>query len=167
MYSVATLRTDGLRLPRFSPETQRRLRKHFPTPGNSMANPLDTGSPVIAVEIIKNSIEEILISEPVDIIIMILLLRSLEVEVHAFMDMIGLQPPARGSYLKEMLDVLSDLKNKTGKDIVAVFENRARLIKDVAVEKVSREMRTAYHARGIPVFPSAERALRGIYHVQK
>jgi acyl-CoA synthetase (NDP forming) len=156
----------GLQLPRFSPETQRRLRKHFPTPGNSMANPLDTGSPVIPVEIIKNSIREVLTSEPVDIIIMILLLRSLEVEVQAFMDMIGLQPPARGIYLKEMLDVLSDLKNKTGKDIVAVFENRARLIKDVAVEKVSREMRSAYHARGIPVFPSTERALRGIQYVQ-
>ncbi|UCE52952.1 MAG: CoA-binding protein [Desulfobacterales bacterium] len=156
-----------LQLPRFSPETQRRLRKHFPTPGNSMANPLDTGSPVIPVEIIKNSIQEVLTSEPVDIIIMILLLRSLEVEVQAFMDMIGLQPPTRGIYLKEMLDVLTDLKNKTGKDIVAVFENRARLIKDVAVEKVSREMRSAYHARGIPVFPSAERALRGIQYVQK
>jgi len=119
------------------------------------------------VEIIKNSIEEVLSSEVVDVIIIILLLRSLEVELHAFMDMIGVQPPARGSYLKEMLDVLTDLKNKTGKDIVAVFENRASLIKDVTVEKVSREMRSAYHARGIPVFLSAERALRGIRYVQK
>ena len=66
-----------------------------------------------------------------------------------------------------MPDVLTDLKNKTGKDIVAVFENRASLIKDETVEKVSREMRSAYHARGIPVFQSAERALRGIRHIQK
>jgi acyl-CoA synthetase (NDP forming) len=157
----------GLQLPRFFPETRRRLRKFFPTPGNSMANPLDTGSPVIPVEIIKNSIAEVLRSEPVDIVIMILLLRSLEVEVRSFMGMMGAEPPARGSYLKEMLDVLTELKNKTGKDIVVVFENRASLIKDVTVEKVTREMRSAYHARGIPVFQSVERALRGIRHVQK
>ena len=153
-----------LQLPRFSAETQLRLRKLFPTPGNSMANPLDTGSPVIPAEIIKNSIEEILTSEPVDMLIMMLLLRPLEVEVHTFMDMIGVQPPAPGSYIKEMLEVLCELKNTSGKDIVVVFDNRANLVKDVDVEKVSREMRAKYQAQGIPVFPSAKRALRGIGH---
>ncbi len=154
----------GLDLPTFSTQTQARLRKHFPTPGNSMANPLDTGTPVLPKEIIKASAAEILTSEPVDVLILMLLLRPLEVEVHTYMEMIGVQSAVRGSYLKEMLEVLTDLKNKTGKDIVVVFENRANQIHDVDVEKMSRKIRSAYHARGIPVFASAERALRGIRH---
>ena len=154
----------GMDLPTFGPQTQARLQKHFPTPGNSMANPLDTGSPVLPKEVISASAEEILKSEPVDVLIIVLLLRSLEVEVHTFMEMIGAPPPVRGSYLKEMLDILVDLKNKTGKDIVVVFENRANQEHNVDVEKVSREIRKAYQAQGIPVFASAERALRSIRH---
>jgi acyl-CoA synthetase (NDP forming) len=151
-------------LPTFSTQTQQRLREHFPTPGNSMANPLDTGSPVVPAEVIKASAEEILSNEPVDVLIMILLLRPLEVEVHTFAEMIGVPPPAPGGYLNEMLDILTDLKSETGKEIVAVFENRANQVDDVSVEKVSREIQSAYLARGIPVFASAERALRGIRH---
>jgi hypothetical protein len=63
-----------------------------------------------------------------------------------------------------MLDILTDLKHATAKDIVVVFENRANQVDDVSVEKISREIRSAYLARGIPVFASAERALRGIRH---
>ena len=151
-------------LPAFSRQTQERLRKHFPTPGNSMANPLDTGSPVIPGDVIKASAEEILSSEPVDVLIMMLLLRPLEVEVHTFSEMMGAPPPAPGQYLNEMLDILTDLKRASGKEIVVVFENRAHQVDDVRVEKVSREMRAAYLGRGIPVFASAERALRGIRH---
>ena len=74
----------------------------------------------------------------------------------------GLTP--LGHYLIEMLDILTDLKQKTDKEIVAVFENRANQVDDVSVEKVSRELRAAYLERGIPVFASVERALRGIRH---
>lgn len=151
-------------LPTFSTKTQAHLRKHFPTPGNSMANPLDTGSPVIPGDTIKASAETILTNEPIDVLIMMLLLRPLEVEVHTFSEMMGVPPPAPGSYLTEILEILTDLKHETGKDIVAVFENRANLVDDVNVEKVLRELRAAYLARGIPVFASAERALRGIRH---
>ena len=151
-------------LPAFSTKTQARLREHFPTPGNSMTNPLDTGSPVIPGDIIKASAETILANEPIDVLIMMLLLRPLEVEVHTFSEMMGMPPPAPGSYLTELLDILADLKQETGKEIVVVFENRANLVDDTGVEKVSRELRAAYLARGIPVFSSAERALRGIRH---
>ena len=151
-------------LPAFSTKTQESLRKHFPTPGNSMANPLDTGSPVIPGETIKASAAVILANEPVDVLIMMLLLRPLEVEVHTFSEMMEVPPPAPGSYLTEMLDILADLKHETGKEIVAVFENRANQVDDASVERISRELRTAYLDRGIPVFSSAERALRGIRH---
>lgn len=151
-------------LPTFSAKTQATLRKHFPTPGNSMANPLDTGSPVIAGDTIKASAETILANEPVDVLIMMLLIRTLEVEVPTFSEMMGVPPPAPGEYLTEVLEILADIKQKTGKEVVAVFENRTNQLDDVSAEKVCREMRAAYLARGIPVFASAERALRGIRH---
>jgi predicted Fe-Mo cluster-binding NifX family protein len=78
--------------------------------------------------------------------------------------MIGAPLPGSGNYLKEMLDLFSDLKTKTGKEIVVIFDNRANQVEDVAVEKVSRKMRMAFQAQGIPVFPNVERALRAIRH---
>ena len=45
-----------------------------------------------------------------------------------------------------------------------MFDNRAYMPEDVAVEAVSREMRSLFQAEGIPVYLSAERALRGIWH---
>lgn len=151
-------------LPGFSTKTQAHLRKHFPTPGNSMANPLDTGSPVVPAEVIRASAEAILRHEPVDVLIMMLLLRPLEVEVQTFAEMMGAAPPAPGGYLNEMLDILTELKQETAKEIVVVFENRANQVSEINVETVSRELKAAYFSRGIPVFASAERALRGIRH---
>jgi len=63
-----------------------------------------------------------------------------------------------------LLPVLERLKKKSNKEIITVFENRAKTVADVAVEKTSRIMRKAYQSRGIPVFSNVERALRGIHH---
>jgi len=154
----------GLEIPRFSPETQKRLKKFFPTPGNSMLNPLDTGSPALPAETIQALAEEILIREPVDVLIMIMLLRTLEVELPLFYTMNGQEPPPSGSYLGGLVETLSGLKKKTGKDVVMVFDNRAHMPEDVEVEAVSRKIRRRFQAEGIPVYPSVERALRGMRH---
>ncbi len=154
----------GLQIPTFSHDTQKRLKRFFPTPGNSMANPLDTGSPALPAETIKALAEEILTREPVDVLIIIILLRTLEIEVPAFYTMNGLKPPLGGSYLRGLIEPLTNLKRETGKDVVMVFENRAHLLEEVKVETVSRKMRKRFQDEGIPVYPSVERALRGIYH---
>jgi len=154
----------GLEIPTFSRDTQERLKKFFPTPGNSVANPLDTGSPALPPETIQALAGEVLKREPVDVLIVILLLRTLEVEVPSFFEMNGQKPPPSGAYLGGLVETLSGLKKETGKDIVMVFENRAYLQEDVRVEAVSREMRRRFQSRGIPVYPSTDRALRGIWH---
>jgi acyl-CoA synthetase (NDP forming) len=154
----------GLEIPPFSPETQKRLRAYFPTPGNSMINPLDTGTPVLPMETVEALSREILTREPIDVLIVILLLRPLEADMPNFMRLNGLEPPPRGSYFEGLLPGLVRLKEETGKDIVMVFENKAYLEEDVFVEGVSRNMRGLYLRAGIPVYPSAERALRGIRH---
>ncbi len=129
-----------------------------------MQNPLDTGSPVVPAVVIENSLEIILDSEPIDVLIMVFLLRPLEVEVRSFMEMAGVPVGPPGAYLKGMLPVLERLKKKSSKEVIVVFENHAMTVADVDVEKTSRIMRKAYQSHGIPVFSNVERALRGLRH---
>lgn len=152
----------GLDVPVFSAETRKRLRSFFPTPGNSMMNPLDTGSPALPVETIKALCQEVLVKEPIDILIVAMLLRTLEVEM-PFYTMKDPQPESKGSYLKALVEPLAALKRKTGKEVVMVFDNRAHQSVEAGVEAVSREMRDRFQRAGIPVYPSTERALRGIH----
>jgi acyl-CoA synthetase (NDP forming) len=152
----------GLDIPRFSLETQKKLRTYFPTPGNSMANPLDTGTPALPRETVEALSKEILTREPVDVLIIILLFRTLETDLPTFFRLSGMEPPPRGSYVKGLLSSLARLKLETGKDVVLVFDNTAYREEDIIVEAVSREMRQEYQKAGIPVFSSVERALRGI-----
>lgn len=157
----------GLEIPTFSKETQKRLRKFFPAPGNSMANPLDTGTPALPVETVQALAHEVLTREPVDVLIIIMLLRTLEVELPLFYRMNGMEPPPVGSYLKSLVGTLAGLKKETGKEVVMVLDNRAYMPEDVTVETVSREMRGLFQAQGIAVYPSTERALRGISHASR
>ncbi|MBU2552247.1 MAG: CoA-binding protein [Proteobacteria bacterium] len=152
----------GLDMPIFSPETQAELQKSFPTPGNSVRNPLDTGTPILPLEKVRVLAEQVLTREPIDILVLILLIRPLEVEIRTFMEFAGLEPPPRGAYLESLLEVLAPLKKSSGKDMVMVFDNRAYRPEDAEAEGMVREMRNRYQSEGIPVFPSAERALRGI-----
>jgi acyl-CoA synthetase (NDP forming) len=154
----------GLEIPPFSPETQAHLRAYFPAPGNSMVNPLDTGTPVLPREMVEALCREILTREPIDVLVIILLLRPLEADMPNFSRLNGLEPPPSGSYFEGLLPGLVRLKEETGKDLIMVFENKAYLEDDVFVEGVARKVRSLYQQAGIPVFPSTERALRGIRH---
>lgn len=152
----------GLEMPVFGDQTQDRLKKWFPAPGNSVKNPLDTGTPALPAETLKACVEEILVSEPVDVLILMLLTHPLEVVLPTFVQMCGFDPPPEGVYVKDLLETLISLKKRTGKDVVVVFENRAYRILDIKADKAWRILRKKYQAVGISVFTSAERALRGI-----
>jgi hypothetical protein len=154
-------------VPEFSEATQKRLRKYFPAPGNSMVNPLDTGSPALPVETIQALAREILTREKIDVLIMVMLLRTLEVDRPAFYRMMGMEPSPSGSYLLSLLEELQVLKEKTGKDIVMIFDNRSYGLENLYAEGTSRKLRAAFQSKGIPVFSSTERALRGIRHASK
>ncbi|MBW1894628.1 MAG: CoA-binding protein [Deltaproteobacteria bacterium] len=153
----------GLEIPAFSHDTQKRLREFFPTPGNSVVNPLDTGTPMFPLEWLSGMIREILIREPIDVIVLIMLLHPLEVVAPAFMEMAGIKPTSSGGeYLDGLLTSVSELKKETGKDIALVLENRTYRPEDLDVESVRRRVVVEYQKQGIPVFSCAERALRGI-----
>ncbi|MBW1783633.1 MAG: CoA-binding protein [Deltaproteobacteria bacterium] len=154
----------GLDVPVFSQETRKRLRRFFPTPGNSMMNPLDTGSPALPVETITALCTEVLAGEPIDVLIVVVLLRTIEVEMQALYAAGSLETVSGGRYLRGFIEPLAQLKRETGKEVVMVFDNRAHLSKEAGVEAISREVRDQFQAAGIPVYPSTERALRGIHH---
>jgi len=152
----------GLELPLFGSDTQKRLKQWFPTPGNSMANPIDTGSPVIPEEAMRAVMEEVLTREPVDVLITVLLLHPLGVVLPTFMEMDKIAWPTLQEYCGALLKGIVAIRKQTGKDVVVVMENRANLPEDAALEWESRTLCDAYLDQGVPVYPSVERALRAI-----
>jgi hypothetical protein len=152
----------GLEIPTFTPKTQQRLRHWLTTPGNSVGNPLDTGTPVLPLDVLASLIEEVLVREPVDVLVLVQQLHPLGVVVPEFMEMDGLPFSPMEAYLEQVLEVLDRLKGVTGKDVVLVMENRANRVQDLDIEGIYRGMRLRFQSRGIPVFPTMERALRAI-----
>ncbi len=152
----------GLQVEPFGQETQRRLREILPSPGNSVANPLDTGMPALPLDTLLALIEEVLVRESIDLMIVTLLLHPLMVVFPTYLEMDGLDSPPRGAYLSGLLEAASRMKKATGKDMLMVWENRAKRVEDLEVEETVRVMRPRFQAEGIPVFPSVERALRAV-----
>jgi hypothetical protein len=93
---------------------------------------------------------------------MIMLLRPLEVELPAFAQMGGLEPPPRGGYLKGLVRTLAGLKTHTRKEVVMILDNRAHKVDEIFVEQAGRQASRDFQAGGIPVYPGIERGLRGI-----
>jgi len=151
-----------LELPVFSDNTVASLRKWFPTPGNSLRNPVDTGTPVIPAEIIAGIVEKILMKETVDVLVVVFLIHPLAVVRPAFMKMDSLPAPCLHDMVSPLLDRADDLRKTSGKDLVVVMENRAVLPSDLDVEKDYRELKGLFLAHGVPVFPSVARAVRAI-----
>ncbi len=154
----------GLEIPAFSAETQKVLAGYFPTPGNSVVNPLDTGTPMFPLEGLNGMIREIIDREPIDVLLLIMLMHPLEVVTTTFMKMAGATVDASPAeeYLSKLLAALTDIRKETDKDIALVLENKTWRVEDVSVELVRRRLSKAFQQQGIAVFPSAERALRGI-----
>jgi len=152
----------GLEIPTFTPETQQRLRRWLTTPGNSVANPLDTGTPVLPLDVLASLIDEVLVREPIDVLVLVQHLHPLGVVLPEFMEMDGLPFPPMEEYLNQVLEVVDRLKGATGKDVVLVMESRANRVQDLDIEGIYRSMRLRFQGRGIPAFPTTERALRAI-----
>jgi hypothetical protein len=100
----------------------------------------------------------------VDVLVLILLLHPLEVVPTAFMKTAGLTVDASPAetYLSGLLTLLSEIRKASDKDMAVVLENKTYRLEDGNVELIRRRVADQYQRRGIAVYPSAERALRGI-----
>lgn len=152
----------GLELPAFSEGTRSYLRRWFPTPGNSLGNPLDTGTPVIPPEVLSPMVEYLLKEETFDVLIVVFLIHPLAVVSPVFMSMDGLPARDLEEMVSPLLEKAVDLRNRYGKDIIVVTENRAVLSSDAEIEGRCRRLKASFLERGVPVFPSVKRALKAV-----
>jgi acyl-CoA synthetase (NDP forming) len=152
----------GLKLPAFSDRTRSQLRKWFPTPGNSLGNPLDTGTPVIHPELLLPMVEFLLREEAFDVLIVVFLIHPLAVVSPAFMEMDGLAARDLEDMISPLLEKAADLRDSYGKDILVVMENRAVLPSDAEIEGRCRRLKASFFEKGVPVFPSVKRALKAV-----
>jgi acyl-CoA synthetase (NDP forming) len=148
----------SLEIPTFSPETQKLLKDRFPTPGNSVLNPLDTGTPGLPLEVLIPLLEDIMRREPIQVMVLILLLHAVTRGRPASSKMTEASAPSP-AYLENLLAALSRMKKEHGLDVVVAFEN---WIQDLEVEAISMAMKARYQDEGIAVFPGTARALRAI-----
>jgi len=146
----------NLEIPTFGPETQKLLKARFPTPGNSVLNPLDTGTPALPLEVLVPQIEDIMSREPIEVLVIILLLHAV---TRGRPTSPGQTPPPSPAYLEGLLEALTRLNAAHGKDVVVAFEN---WLQDIDVEAISMDMKVKYQDAGIAVFPGTARALRAI-----
>ena len=148
----------SLEIPTFSPETQKLLKDRFPTPGNSVLNPLDTGTPGLPLEVLIPLLEDIMRREPIQVMVLILLLHAVTRGRPASSKATEAPAPSP-AYLENLLAALSRMKKEHGLDVVVAFEN---WIQDLEVEAISIAMKARYQDEGIAVFPGTARALRAI-----
>ena len=123
--------------------------------------------PVIPLDAMTAIMKEILTREKIDVLVVILLLKSLGVTLPTFLEMDGLPAPRLDQYLDGLLDASVRIKEATGKEVVMVMENRANLPTNMEVEGTYREIQLRYHAKAVPIYPSVERALRAIRNASK
>ncbi|MCP4720728.1 MAG: hypothetical protein GY860_14850 [Desulfobacteraceae bacterium] len=157
----------GLEIPTFSKETQARLKEILPTPGAGLSNPLDMATPALPLKQVIALTQEVMRQEPIDALITISLLHPIDVTPKAFFKALGLKTPDSSKYFDALLDVLVEIRKETGKDVIVVLENRAHRVIDLDTETLLRKTRKKFHQRGIPVFPSAERALIALHKISK
>lgn len=157
----------GLNLPTFGPATQKKLGRWFSEPGSNVSNPLDTGSPVLPLEAITDMIEGVLANEPVDALILVLLFHQLTVLVKTFAEMDGLPWETLEDYLDKLLEAIVRVRGQTKKDVVMVIVNRANLPSNEDLEGMYRVLRLRCYAKGVPFYPTIERALRAIRNSSK
>ena len=65
-------------------------------------------------------------------------------------------------YFDALLKGFQDIKDRTGKEIMVVIENRGQREENLDTEMVLRKIRLKFQKAGIPVFATGTNALRGL-----
>lgn len=148
-YAGDLAEAEGLLVPPLSGETERRLQGILNYPGVSIGNPLDIGTPLTHLPVLEAALGEVARDQSVDIIVFDLALNF----AHGLFGEAGLESAA---------DILVKVKQVTAKPVVLVLYSRAIGLRDMPMEELSRRLREKLLARGVPVYPSMDRALRAL-----
>jgi acyl-CoA synthetase (NDP forming) len=147
---------EGLTLPPLSQKVQGQLVAILAPTGTSSTNPVDTGSPFPPAVMFETVLEAIASSGEVGSII---IQNSLSSRMRRFFD------PTEGvdhDAEKGLTEVPVKIKERWGIPIMVVLREGGDSALALSWEEERGRLRRYYHERGIPVFPTAERALKAL-----
>ena len=139
----------GLEVPPLAESSEARLREVLGAPGAAVGNPLDIGTPLIALPVFAAAMREAAANPSTDILLFDLALNF------AF----GL---AGEEGLTAAADALISARREAGKPLVVALYSRAQGAEDMACEEMRRGLRDRMLAGGVLVFPSMPRAIRAL-----
>ncbi len=148
-YAADLAEEEGLEVPPLAAESADRLREILSAPGAAVGNPLDIGTPLVALPIFAAAMREAAANPSTDILVFDLALNF------AF----GL---GGEEGLTAAADTLVSVRRDSGKPVVAVLYSRAQGAEDIAFEEMRRRLQDRMLAGGVLVYPSMPRAVRAL-----
>jgi acyl-CoA synthetase (NDP forming) len=139
----------GLDIPPLNERTDRKLTEILGRAGAVVSNPLDIGTPLLPLPMFEATMREAAANPSTDVLIF-------DLAMNFAMRMAG----EEGLY--QVADVLTRVREESGKPVVMVLYSRACDPDDLEPERVLRNMRSKLLEKGVAVFPSMRRAIRAI-----
>ncbi len=151
----------NMKVPEFGDELKASIEPHLPRPGSSARNPVDVANPYVSPASMKEILLNAARCPEVDIQIVVQLLyhyKSLSILMPgaALDDVIP---------INEFADTFSLAVAETGKPVVLVLPEHKQELEALDIATVTRQARSLYAKRGIPVFGTVEQALHAIHAV--
>ena len=151
----------GLEIPPLKPDTVEKIMAVLPKPGSSANNPIDAASPYTSPAVLREALYQAALDDRVHVQILIQLIYHLNVLAKG----LGLSSIRDVSPHLELVRIVKEVAEQTGKPIVMVLPNLKGLPESIGIEELIREARHAFLAQGIPVYEDLGDALRAIHHV--
>jgi acyl-CoA synthetase (NDP forming) len=155
--------TYGLKLPVLEKGITDKIMSILPKPGSSALNPVDVANPLVAPQILKDTLLCAAEDENIDLQILIQLLYHYKSLAMA----LGVESVRDVTPYRELADSVEEVVELTGKPVVLVLPNNKRELQSMDVEEMMRDARDIFLKKKIPVFDDLFDALRSISHVSK
>ena len=151
----------GLCVPPFAPEIQEEIRKVLPPAGTGVRNPVDVGAPVVPPPIFQSALESAARADNTDAIIATQAVHYL----YLLREMMSAFLPPDKSLVEIFAEAPLSVKTNFGKPIIMVLPTGGVDVETIDAERERRVAIRFYLERGIPVYPTLERAAKSVANV--
>jgi acyl-CoA synthetase (NDP forming) len=139
----------GLEVPALDGAVFAKMRDALDRAGAVVGNPLDIGAPLIPAPFLEAAVSQAAANPTTEVLVF-------DLAVNFGYDIAG------DFGLERALEVLTDVREQSGKPTVAVLYSRSFDPDDMRFETILRRMRKRLHSAGVAVFPTMDRALKAI-----
>ncbi|MDP6101391.1 MAG: hypothetical protein QGH66_08270 [Dehalococcoidia bacterium] len=147
----------GLVMASLGPETRQHLAFFLAPSGTSAANPVDVGSPYPPTGLLRDIL--MTLGESGDIGSIIIDRIVLSVRMRQVLESVG-DEAEEGEHLLTQLPL--ELRKQCGIPVIVVLREGGDLPPSLKWEAERRRLRAYYLKRGIPVYPTVERAMKAL-----